>query len=76
MMVDDDSTQQFTQRKTALTRGAGKSPGEGQSEDNLATATSRPKKLKLGTGSERCTDWHRSRTRQVINKKENYEHTA
>jgi hypothetical protein len=76
MMVDDDSTEQSIQRKTAPTRGAGKSPGEGEPQDNPATATSRPKKLKLGTGSEQRTDRHRSRTRKVINKKENYEHTT
>jgi hypothetical protein len=76
MMVEDDNSEKSTPRKTAPMRGTGKTPGEAVTADSLATPISRPKKLKLETGNERRTDRHRSRTRQVVNKKDTYEHTT
>jgi len=70
MVVEEDSPEQSSLRKAAPTRGTGKSTGEGESDVKEENATSRPKKLKLGTGSERRTDRQRSRSRQTINKKE------
>jgi hypothetical protein len=60
MMVEDDNTEKSTPRKSASTLGTGKAPEEAVSADTLATPISRPKKLKLETGSERRTNWHRS----------------
>ena len=70
MVVEEDSPEQSSERKTALARGTGKSTREGESDVKEENATSRPKNLKLETGSERRTDRHRSRSRQAINKKE------
>jgi hypothetical protein len=76
MMVEDDNSEKSTPRETAPTRGTGKTPGEAVSADILATPISRPKNLKLETGSELRTDRHRSITRQVVNQQDTYEHTT
>jgi len=42
MLVEEDSPEQSSQRKTAPTRGTGKSTGEGESDVKEENATSRP----------------------------------
>ena len=55
MMVDETTPEQYTQKNIAPARGNWKTNGESATVTKEENDTSKPKKLKLGTGNERRT---------------------
>jgi hypothetical protein len=70
MIIEENTPEKHTQAKIAPARENWKPNGENTMETKEENDTSKPKKLKLGTGNERRTERQRSRTRQATNKKE------
>ena len=70
MIVEDNMTGNDVTKEQAPDRENRKATGESRSEMKEENNTSKPKKLKLGTGNERRTERQRSRTRQTTIKKE------